>query len=190
MVTSRSAIFRKRSKSVTEQPQWPVRRCRVASSAAACASLRRNRCTASTAFGIMAARRQTCGCGCGAESMPSATLPDRRRSARPPRAAAGRERAERAAESRRRACTRAHARAHAHACGDPASVEKYSRAEIHISRTVRQEGHISSSCFLRFRVQPGRAKSKTESRLLQVISLELLMTFERFPDFRFPRQPE
>jgi len=69
----------------------------VASSAAACASLRRNRCTASTA--LVSWRPGKCGCGCGAESMPPATLPDQRIG----RAARGSRAGWKTAESRRRA---------------------------------------------------------------------------------------
>lgn len=72
----------------------------VASSAAACASLRRNRCTASTA--LVSWRPGKCGCGCGAESMPPATLPDQSHR----RAARGSRAGWKTAESRRRATSR------------------------------------------------------------------------------------
>lgn len=131
-----------------------VQRYRVASSAAACASLRRNRCTASTASGIMAARRQTCGCGCGAESMPLATLPDRRRSARPLRAVVVGRVESRSKERRNRVaaprvytymCVRTHTHTHTVARGDI-------RAQKFTSRKCT--GHRASTdrknCFLRF----------------------------------------
>lgn len=129
-------------------------------------------------FGIMAARRQACGCGCGAESMPPATLPDRRRSAR---VESGPK------ERRNRVAVRVHTRTHVRRPSQWRNI----RAQKFTSREHRARGRsarkdTSFSCSFRFREQPARVKSKPESRFLRVINPELSMTSERLPDFRFP----